>query len=397
MKVSQSVDKWRPSTLPLLDVIRPLFSAELGVTDYRRVKGPSSRGPAEQIGILPLLPGTINNTNTMEGAKPLRPVPQIPDLQQVMGAARVSAGLPAQQTALQNSLASLANLRSAFTPMVPTQAPMYPEIALFSQFNQLLPGMAELAQQQQLLGRNAEPAASRGRTKSNDSKSSSAYASRHQAAEQRRRTRINERWVTLGVPVYSCRFLSFGPLFGGVSWARGPLSLHLACRLDRLRQVVPHAERANTASFLEQVITYIQGLQKRIAELEQAAAGGQPIAQATNVQQPAISAAFMTQAGFSGGPGVGQTPEAAPTASHHSHGAGAQGPCDARDKFSFPCTAAHPAQEVLPSAQPPNTQPGTPPAVSGGHASEAGGASPASSEGCGMPLKKRRVVEGGSG
>ena len=31
------------------------------------------------------------------------------------------------------------------------------------------------------------------RTKSNDSKSSSAYASRHQAAEQRRRTRINER------------------------------------------------------------------------------------------------------------------------------------------------------------------------------------------------------------
>ncbi|KAK9915087.1 hypothetical protein WJX75_004589 [Coccomyxa subellipsoidea] len=136
-----------------------------------------------------------------------------------------------------------------------------------------------------MLSRNAEPAASRGRTKSNDSKSSSAYASRHQAAEQRRRTRINER-------------------------------------LDRLRQVVPHAERANTASFLEEVITYIQGLQKRIAELEQAAAGGQP-----------------------------------------------------------------------------NTQPGTPPAVSGGHASEAGGASPASSEGCegGVPLKKRRVVEGGSG
>ncbi|BDA43493.1 probable transcription factor BIM2 [Coccomyxa sp. Obi] len=296
----------------------------------------------------------------MEGAKPLRPVPQIPDLQQVMDAARVSGGLPAQQTALQNSLASLANLRSAFTPMVPTQAPMYPEIALFSQFNQLLPGMAELAQQQQLLGRNAEPAASRGRTKSNDSKSSSAYASRHQAAEQRRRTRINER-------------------------------------LDRLRQVVPHAERANTASFLEEVITYIQGLQKRIAELEQAAAGGQAVAQSTNVQAPAISAGFMTQAGFSVGPGVGQTPEAAPTASHHSQGAGAQGPCDARDKFSFPCTAAHPAQEVLPSAQPPNTQPGTPPAVSGGHASEAGGASPASSEGCGMPLKKRRVVEGGSG
>ena len=40
-------------------------------------------------------------------------------------------------------------------------------------------------------------------------------------------------------------------------------------RLDRLRQVVPHAERANTASFLEECITYIQNLQKRIAELEQ--------------------------------------------------------------------------------------------------------------------------------
>jgi hypothetical protein len=31
---------------------------------------------------------------------------------------------------------------------------------------------------------------------------------------------------------------------------------------------VPHAEGANTASFLEECITYIQGLQKRIAELE---------------------------------------------------------------------------------------------------------------------------------
>ena len=45
----------------------------------------------------------------------------------------------------------------------------------------------------------------------------------------------------------------------------------VACRLDRLRQVVPHAERANTASFLEECITYIQNLQKRIAELEQLA------------------------------------------------------------------------------------------------------------------------------
>lgn len=52
----------------------------------------------------------------------------------------------------------------------------------------------------------------------------SAYASRHQAAEQRRRTRINER-------------------------------------LDKLRELVPHAERANTAAFLETVIDYVQELQ----------------------------------------------------------------------------------------------------------------------------------------
>ena len=63
------------------------------------------------------------------------------------------------------------------------------------------------------------------------------------------------------------RSTSFGPLRKGGALIRS----HAACRLDRLRLVVPHAERANTASFLEEVITYIQGLQKRIAELE---AGG---------------------------------------------------------------------------------------------------------------------------
>ena len=56
-------------------------------------------------------------------------------------------------------------------------------------------------------------------------------------------------------------------------------------RLDRLRQVVPHAERANTASFLEECITYIQNLQKRIAELEQLAG----LSQAT-VSHPASTA-----------------------------------------------------------------------------------------------------------
>jgi hypothetical protein len=187
-------------------------------------------------------------------------------------------------------------------------------------------------------------------------------------------------------------------LFSEVSlWHEAPLSVYPARRLDRLRQVVPHAERANTASFLEEVITYIQGLQKRIAELEQAAAGGQVTAQPTIGQPATSSPALVAQGGFSDVPRAHQASEAPPPAASHSHGAGAQGPLDARDKFSFSCTAAQAHQEA-PSAQP-NTQPGTPPAVSGGHASEAGGASPASSEGCegGVPLKKRRVVEGGSG
>ena len=186
-------------------------------------------------------------------------------------------------------------------------------------------------------------------------------------------------------------------LFSEVSlWHEAPLSLHPARRLDRLRQVVPHAERANTASFLEEVITYIQGLQKRIAELEQAAGGGQVIAQPTIAQPATTSAPLMAQAGFTAVPRAAQSAEVPAPAANHGHGAGAQGPLDARDKSSFSCTAAQAPQEAQPSAQP-HTQPGTPPAVSGGHASEAGGASPASSEGCGMPLKKRRVVEGGSG
>jgi hypothetical protein len=124
-----------------------------------------------------------------EAAKPTRPVAVMPTLTEALAA----AGIPGQQQSLQHSLASLANLRSAFTPMMPQQAPaLYPEIALFSQFNQMFPGAAELAQQQQMQ-RNAETINRGGRTKSGDTKSSSAYASRHQAAEQRRRTRINDR------------------------------------------------------------------------------------------------------------------------------------------------------------------------------------------------------------
>ena len=52
-------------------------------------------------------------------------------------------------------------------------------------------------QQQQLHLGPSQPHdnSGRGKSKSGDSKTSSAYASRHQAAEQRRRSRINERCV----------------------------------------------------------------------------------------------------------------------------------------------------------------------------------------------------------
>ncbi|KFM27598.1 Transcription factor BIM2 [Auxenochlorella protothecoides] len=69
------------------------------------------------------------------------------------------------------------------------------------------------------------------RTRAGPSPSSSSYASRHQQAEARRRSRINDR-------------------------------------LEALREVVPHSERANTATFLEDVLKYVRAMQRRMAELE---------------------------------------------------------------------------------------------------------------------------------
>jgi hypothetical protein len=49
------------------------------------------------------------------------------------------------------------------------------------------------------------------------------------------------------------------------------------CRLDRLREVVPHAERANTAAFLETVIDYVTQLKAKVAALEAQIAGVPPL------------------------------------------------------------------------------------------------------------------------
>ena len=51
--------------------------------------------------------------------------------------------------------------------------------------------------------------------------------------------------------------------------------------------------------------------------------------------------------------------------------------------------AAHYGLPAPQLQQPHTAQPGTPPATSGHASDQAGGASPASSEGSGMPLKKR--------
>ena len=103
--------------------------------------------------------------------------------------------------------------RSAFTAVPPTSG-LYPDLALFSQFNQLFPqgaaggidpsvlsllGQQQQQQQQQQQASTGQTEAgraggARGKPKAGDNKTSSAYASRHQAAEQRRRTRINDRY-----------------------------------------------------------------------------------------------------------------------------------------------------------------------------------------------------------
>lgn len=110
--------------------------------------------------------------------------------------------------------------RSAFTSV--GGAPGFlPEFSIYStaQLSGLLGGngnlqLDQLAQLQQLQnlqsqaalalgpGQQAQPESSglsrnsQGKTSSRGDKSSSAYASRHQAAEARRRTRINDRYVS---------------------------------------------------------------------------------------------------------------------------------------------------------------------------------------------------------
>ena len=117
-----------------------------------------------------------------------RPLAVMPTLTECLAA----AATPGQLLSVHPSLASLANLRSAFTPVMPQQAPAsYHNMFLLNHFNQLYPNTIQMAQQQRHWP--AETDDRGGRTKSSDSRSSLTHASRHQAAEQRRRSRINDR------------------------------------------------------------------------------------------------------------------------------------------------------------------------------------------------------------
>lgn len=109
-------------------------------------------------------------------------------------ASAATPGMSGAPTSQPAGLGAAVMGRSAFMPVGPTQAQagFMPELQFLTQFPQLF-SMHPLAAMAATQPENAGS----GRTRTGDSKSTSAYASRHQAAEQRRRTRINERCVRL--------------------------------------------------------------------------------------------------------------------------------------------------------------------------------------------------------
>ena len=153
---------------------------------------------------------------------------------------------------------------------------------------------------------------------------------------------------------------------------------------------MPHAERANTASFLEEVITYIQGLQKRISELEQGRVTQTPATQAA----PASTGNELGLCAASGGPPASLQP---PPTQVSPRAPPTRGPPHVKScpqvywqSHLSLCTSSQVSQPEI-AAQPLNAQPSTPPALSGEQSTAT------SSDANAMPFKKRRVMEGGSG
>ena len=127
--------------------------------------------------------------------RPVRPAAFLPDVTAIMESAQRAAAAGASGPFPQ---------RSAFNPIPQSPVVYQPDLnqlQLLSQFGHLLPqqgGVPDL--HQAFTGGVVDSQAasgSRGKGKGSSSdKASSAYASRHQAAEQRRRNRINERCAT---------------------------------------------------------------------------------------------------------------------------------------------------------------------------------------------------------
>lgn len=106
------------------------------------------------------------------------------------------------------------------------------------------------------------------------------------------------------------------------------LGFRTMCRLELLRKLVPHAERANTACFLEEVIKYIEALKARTLDLESQVealtgkpvpkslalptgmpsvlAGGSTSADNTNASPRMVGAATSSQGGPAGSLPSGQ-------------------------------------------------------------------------------------------
>lgn len=59
-------------------------------------------------------------------------------------------------------------------------------------------------------------------------------------------------------------------------------------RLDKLRSIVPHPDRANTAAFLDEVINHVLTLQKKVQDLE--AARGKAVATESSKDSPTSQA-----------------------------------------------------------------------------------------------------------
>ncbi|PSC73314.1 transcription factor BIM2-like isoform X2 [Micractinium conductrix] len=127
---------------------------------------------------------------------------------------------PAQLTSLLQSLSAVHTGLSGGAPS--GGATQVPEAAAAGGGATASAGGPSSAHQQQGMGRAARA--------SSEPRPATSYNARHQQAEARRRSRINER-------------------------------------LEALRQLVPHTERANTAQFLEELVLYVQGMQRRVAEL----------------------------------------------------------------------------------------------------------------------------------